>query len=232
MNYVRGYGCLLILGSVGCGMLFAGSPMLFSGTIQFPHNIKSVPSLFIFSQGSRIQGSPDDLSHTFNYAINRPRTVQRFHIVITEHLLFDKAELNTIQCWRVDTTKPYKFYSFTRVLDQTAAKNNAENAQPQVRWEIQLHDLTPYGGRLPDDAIIIYYDATLVGSVRADNPFEWPTIVIKPDILATLGSEESLHDLSEKIMLAAMDIRLFFCPSEHVMKHNAQVRTIVALTIS
>lgn len=215
---------------LGLNMHGTGNPMLFTGSIQFPSHIKEVPQMFLYSLGSRVQGTPDSPSHKFTYTISRPRGIERFWLVITQNLSCTQAEQNTLKSWKVDITKPYKFYSLTRVLDEEAIEQDGGETRPRFRWEVISHKLSEQDGLLPDDVVIVYYDPALIADIRGGSPFEWPTIIVRNDALSILGSEAALHDVSTRLSIAAMDLRPFFSPIEYEIRQDARVKTIIALT--
>ena|GEM_PF-2362801 len=217
------------------GLHAASIPMLFTGAIQFPKQVQHIPSIIIYSLlGCKVPSVTDSHNHRLTYTINRPRDVQHFWLLITQNLIpvpyAGTTEHSTLQGWRVDITQPYKFYGLTRVVEESPPSDTA-TITSRIRWNIQAHDLAPFHGQLPDDTIIIYYDPVLIADVRGGSPFELPTIVMKPDLINTVGSETLLHELSERLSIAAVDLRHFFAPEvEYEMRQTAQAKTIMTLS--
>ena len=225
----------LFFGLISCLGLHTDSvPMLFTGTIQFPKQVQHIPSMVIYSLlGCKVSSEFDQRKHGLTYTIYRQRDLRHFWLLITHHIIpvpYDKTEQSTLQGWRVDTTQPYKFYGLTRVIEEIPQADSS-TITSRIRWDIQEHDLAPFHGQLPDDTLIIYYDPLLIAEVRGGSPFELPTIVMKNDLITRVGSEALLHELSEKLSIAAVDLRHFFTPEvAYEMRQTAQAKTIMTLS--
>ncbi len=77
--------------------------------------------------------------------------------------------------------------------------------QPLYFWKITEETLPKDSRRIPDETIIIYYYPHLIESITGGSKFELPTIKMKTDLLALVGSETKLHELSDGLLLSCLD---------------------------
>jgi hypothetical protein len=196
---------LLILISLNIG----ATTSLMVGTIQFPHSIKTIPMVRVYSCGKKIPFQlceADNEAKQFMFRVPQLIKQTRFCVLVTQEVHFaahaskdQTRKNNTIDYLKVIPGQPYKFYelALTNTLD--------EHDKTIPTWAIKNRALDPHTGKIPDEAIIICYDPNCIATLSGGSAFEFPTITLKPDLIALLGSEVELQNLSNKLLLSAID---------------------------
>lgn len=207
----------------------AESQMLFMGSVQFPHILESVPELRVYCKGHKIKCEKSNESKKLSFAIQDARHRTSFYIVITNNIKYKIQERNTISHLIVDPKKPYKLYRVDFVPQQYTF--DFDNEQQQYVWQVEEQRLSLKNGRIPDDAIIICYNPDFIESVRGGNAIELPTVHIKSNIVALLGSEEKLHDKSIELLLASIDHDAIHSAIVQELKPDYKQKTILAVTL-
>lgn len=207
---------------------------VFSGTIQFPLALKKVPDLRVYCAGRKISGELDHETKKVSFAISDYRQRTFFYLVIVNphNVGYELAapQTNTVNYLKINPTEPYKFYAIELVLipeqkdDSSEAKSNSTMVYKWLIKEIEL----PQNGRLPDDTIIVCYEPQFVERLDGGSSFEFPKIILKSDLLSTLGSEEKLHQESAKMLISALDLDAIHANIRQEVKQFAHPKTIVA----
>lgn len=207
---------------------------VFSGTIQFPLTLKKVPDVRVYCAGRKISGELDHETKKVSFAISdyRQRTFFYMVIVNAKNMSYELTapKTNTIEYLKINPTEPYKFYAIELVLIPEEKTDNVEqknNATMVYKWLIKEIEL-PQNGRLPDDTIIVCYEPTFVERLDGGSSFEFPKIIVKPDVLKITGSEEKLHQESAKILISALDLDTIHANIRQEVKQFAHPKTIVA----
>ncbi|BDC35102.1 hypothetical protein Noda2021_10600 [Candidatus Dependentiae bacterium Noda2021] len=229
---------LLVLSTLFSTQTFFGfiEKTVFSGTIQFPLAVKKVPDVRVYCAGRKICGELDHETKKISFAISdyRQRTFFYLAIASAKNIGYELAvpNSNTIKYLKVDPTQPYKFYAIELVLIPEDANTETASKSPTMvyKWLIKEIEL-PTTGQMPDDTIIVCYDPNYVERLDGGSSFEFPKIVIKPDILSIVGSESTLHQESAKILLSTLDLDTIHASVRQEIKQFPYPKTIVAFNI-
>lgn len=207
---------------------------VFSGTIQFPVSLKKVPDLRVYCAGRKISGELDHETKKVSFAISDYRQRTFFYLVIVNpnNIGYELTapKTNTVNYLKINPAEPYKFYAIELVLipDQKhEATEQKTNTTMVYQWLIKEIEL-PGTGRLPDDTIIVCYEPHYIERLDGGSSFEFPKIIIKSDIVSTIGSEEKLHQESAKMLISALDLDAIHANIRQEVKQFAHPKTIVA----
>lgn len=193
---------------------------LFIGSIQFPITLNHVPSMRVFCGGNKISCEKNDIAKRITFTIPEDKQRTQFAVVITEHVKFEVVEgSNTIEYLKIPAQQPYKMYMLE--LIKVAKEEPTESKKPtrgsslyastqdsaySYEWLIHEEKGNLVDGRIPDDAVVVYFKPEYVQSLKGGNAFELPRIMIKKDIAQLAGSEEKLHDFSKSLIISSLDL--------------------------
>ena len=193
---------------------------LFIGSIQFPITLHHVPSMRVFCGGNKITCEKNDVSKRITFTIPEDKHRTQFPLIITEHVQFEVQEdSNTIKFLKIPAKQRYKLYMLE--LLKVAKEDTSETKKPargsslyastldssySYEWLIHEEKDSLIDGKIPDDAIVVYFKPEYVQSLRGGNAFELPRIMIKKDIAQLAGSEEKLHDFSKSLVISSLDL--------------------------
>ena len=214
---------------------------LLMGTIQYPHEVERVPMVRIYCGGNKIKCEANDENKKLTFSVPSTRYQVILYLLITEAIEFE-TENNVVLCLKVPATVPYKLYVLER--RKTALQANDEDIcsckmeQKSVyRWVVTEAPLED-GGKIPDNALIICANPDHIGCLEGEiagadgsSAYELPKIVMRTDLLSFIGSEDKLHELSDKLLLSSLNwdtIHASVQPEINLPKKTAT--TIVALT--
>lgn len=229
---------------------------LMMGTIQFPSELASVPSIRIYRSGHKIVSELDEVSKKITLTIPREPREETFYLLISEAIQFHQIESdhetetqNTISFFRVPQKQPYLLYKLTLVCEQSEQNSTGplqnykhtfegdianhfgnkkgKKMQEKYVWKITEETLSKETGRIPDDTIIVYYYPHLIESISGGSKFELPTIKMKSDILTLVGSEKTLHELSDCLLLSCLDHEPLYSTAKQRIRFEKQ-HTLVA----
>lgn len=207
------------------------NPSLFIGAVQFPRDINQMPDVRIYCSGHRIQPERNEKAKKIVFNIPSDRYCTKFSFLITPNISFETQE-NTVQYLKIAQGQSYKCYD---VVLQKKTIPNAEgrkSVMPQsaYSWDIQERRLSFFSGRIPDDAIIICYNPEFVQELDGGDALNFPSIVIKPDIVTLLGSEESLHEKSAEMILSSINYNTVHTDIHQEVRRDDQLKTILTIT--
>src|SRR3989442_7405910 len=99
-----------LLLSLGTMLIQAGSPMIFTGSIQFPQLLEKLPSIRVYRGGTKIacEVLPDSKKLQFN--IQEDRSTTHFSLIITSDISLQTSGTPTVDHLKVTSGKSYKFY--------------------------------------------------------------------------------------------------------------------------
>jgi len=205
---------------------------LFMGSIQYPHQLKNIPTIRIYQGGNKIKVELNKENKKLSYSIPGHRYYPTMHILIAQDIEWIVKE-GVIQHLKVAKNAPYKLYeiSLTKELTQ---KENEEEPINHYYWTINSIPLVE-NGKIPDNAIRVYMDPSHVSSIEGtiagnekSSVFELPKIIIEPNIIELVGSETELHNLADKWLLSSIDFDAIHVPIPQEMTQKA--KTIITLT--
>jgi hypothetical protein len=201
---------------------------LFIGSIQFPTTLEMVPDIRIYYAGKKVMAEIDSHAKKVIYTIPEIKQRSVFYLLTTPTIEFYSHD-NTIPYLKLNPHVPYKFYILELV--SAANKNKKRDAyRPEYAWNIKEIKLDITGGRIPDETIIVQYNPAFIQTIEGGNAIQLPKIVIRPDIVSILGSEEKLHELSQKWFLAALHTDTIHESAQSPIKMSPQPKTVLALT--
>jgi len=224
---------------------------LIMGAIQFPASLQHVPYVRIYFCGKKLPGhlcEADHDSKQFTFRVPHMMHTNKIYMLITPEIRFKTHEAkhpdlqgNVIEYLRVPKGQAYKFYELLLVEEKSAdsdsekvSKKNAGSRNPQknktVKWTIKSMKLDKKTGQIPDDTIIVCYDPASVDFLSGGSAFELPTITLKSDLLALLGSEDVLQNLSTKMLLSSIDSDTVHASIAQNVKHTRHVTLIAPAT--
>jgi hypothetical protein len=220
----------LILAFVMHYTVGSARPTLLTGSIQFPFTLSHIPNIAMYSEGKRLTTEMNDDEKKIHFTIAKANQQRDCYLVVTTHLGHAQKDKTspTYDYQKIDLSQPYKCYKLNFVVEEPD-ENDAQQ-KPLYRWIVEQQDLQSVNGRIPDNAIIVYYDPQLIDTVEGGNALELPTIKLKPDLLALLGSETDLHDFSDKLWCASVDLRHIHSSVEHNIKRDTNLKTILVLS--
>lgn len=216
--------CLLL---VTMSSLIYAQKGLFIGTIQFPA-LDTIPSIRVYYAGKIISCEIHEKEKKVVFSIPEMKERAFFYVLITPEIEFFSHE-NTVPCLKLKENCAHKFYVLQRVAVQPKTTKKRSVSQPEWTWVVTELNLRLPDNRIPDDCIIVQYYPEFIQNLEGGNAIEFPKIMIKNDILAMVGSEQKLLDLSNRLFLAALNTDTIHhaIPSEFVMGAS---KTILAVT--
>lgn len=215
-----------------CKSLASGTSLLL-GSIQFPQSVKSTPNIPIYHKGVKVPCEVDHELKKAMFNIVKNRHCREFHLLIVEEFAFESEE-NVIKYLKIDTTKKHKLYRLS--LERNSTPNSsrgtltrqAVETKPEYRWNTEEVMVDVEDGRIPDDAIIICFDPSYVATVQGGSSIELPKIILKEDLLTSVGSEENLHDVFASLILSSLDYDMLHTKMS-LKTQSYQNKTILAL---
>ncbi len=216
----------------GAEFLRPRNPMVLMGSVQFPQSLEMVPHVRFYRSGISIESEIDNKSKKASFSIMDDRSQLHFTLLITDCFAFH-TEHNTGKYIKIDPQQPYKYYILT--LKEITPDSPEYCAKPkgsttQYTWVVKEVPLPFPNGRVPDDTLIMCYNPDFIDSVRGGNVVALPTIFIKPNIVALVGSEDKLHDASDELVLSSIDYNMLHVHSKREIRQDFAHKTIVTLT--
>lgn len=228
-NYVfASLFCLLISSFFTTHATEVSGKALFYVNIQFPAEIEKVPCIRAYYCGIRITKSEyNNAAKKLTFTIPAWQQTS-FNLVITEWYMpeSEHAGDNTIKFLKIPSHVHYLAYQIT--LTRAANSHQDEHSAQTLAWDIHEIKQLPNDGQIPDDALIIVYNPDYIEKLEGGNASELPTIYIKPNILQLLGSEEKLHEYSDSLLLAALNLDSLHASLQQQVRHVD--KTVIALT--
>lgn len=194
---------------------------LIMGTIQFPHELSDVPGIRVYCGGRKIKCETDEQMKKVSFCVPREHKQKTFHVLVTTDISYETVQLpdstrNIISHLCVAPHNTYKLFAM-----KLEPKNEDDKT---LQWTIEQTQLED--NRVPDNAIIVYYDPMCVEARTSGNTLELPTIVVKNDII----TEQKMYELSNELLLAAMDNDALHAPIGKTTIKIENGRTLVAPT--
>lgn len=226
--------CGLFISTLFLFVLPAFGRNLLLGTIQFPLALESIPAVRVYRSGHKVECDIDNDAKKLSLSVPVNPRENTFYLLIVEKIEYAKAknpllaEHNTIDYLKVAAQQYYKFYKLKRIAEKQKDKINPGKTKKVFHWQIQEEKL-PESGRVPDEAILVYYYPQFVDKLQGGSEFELPTLVMKSNITELAGSPDALQDISNQLLLSSLDHDALHARIKFEVKHNKQ-RTLVAPT--
>lgn len=201
--------------------------IVMTGSIQFPKNIDEIPDIRIYYAGNKLKGERDNTTKKSVFAIPTNKHASVFYILICEHIQAHTQDdiKNLVHYLKVKPNTPYKLYRIDLV--NKPVKHKERGFVYEKEWRISQMTLNA-DGRIPDYAIIICYNPEFVDTIEALSGVELPSIKIRSDLLAYVGSQEALEQHSVELLMASLDMDLIHATIKPDLKKNYE-KTIVAM---
>ena len=208
------------------------SKSLFVGTMQFPQTLENVPPIRIYYAGRKIPTHINQDGKRITFTIPEAKRRSFFYLYIAPQFDFCCTS-NNIEYLKQTPSIAYKLYALELITTPTSGaahtRDHHKNNQITQQWSVKEITLFDPTGKIPDDAIIICFDPAYIQSLEGGNAIEFPKIMIRDDITKLAGSEEKLHELSTRWLLAALNtdaIHDTIAPC--VKQQQAHSKTIIA----
>lgn len=178
--------------------------------IHFPTHIKKIPSIYGYYKGQQLTFE-NDMTLFFD-----PQQRTHFTLVITPEVAHQATD-NHIKYLRRKPDVECSVYSLDREYDPEAGTTKG--------WKIQQEDLKSLPERLPDDALILLLDPSLITSISYSKAHDTKTGIINlPSIfIKTALSQEELDSAALHGILASLDINAFHKRIETATKEAGSV---------
>ncbi len=206
-----------------CWAISLYSQSLIMGSIQFPRELPSVPSVRIYYSGKIIKCTADQEHKRITFSLPKFGRQFRYSIVVTPALDFattPQVDATMISFMKLAQGQDYKMFNL--FLAPKFADPNDTHAKLEYNWRVNNDFIFNQERKIPDDAIVICMDPMWVDRFAPATEFELPTLHIKSDIATLCGSQENFYDESTKILLAAMDSDAFHdaYSKEHIKQRD------------
>jgi hypothetical protein len=225
---------LFVLGLIIASQQTFCASELIMGTIQFPyeaHTGSDVPHVRVYCGGRKIKCETDKESKKITFTVPRERKQDVFHVLVTKDFSYETvaqpgSSPNLISHLCVNPHCTYKLFEMKVQEPDAATKAKNEQASQTPRaWQIKEVFL-PDNKRVPDNAIIIYYDPACIEKPSGGRALELPTITVKKDIM----TEQNLFDLSNELLLSALDNDALHAPAQEQQVRFEYGRALIAPT--
>ncbi len=204
---------------------------LFPGSIYFPKNLSCVPHICLYQSGEQLPIEIDKKGGRVCFTIQAERYISTFHLIITNKYHGQTVAGNTVKELIIDKNVAYKYYTLTlkrapkkNFYDFIATKNEEDKEQEEQSdyWVIEEKQL-PENRKIPDKAIILLYNANYIETVLSRQSFEFPTIMVKSNIVELIGSEEKVQDNSIELLLSSLDYNTIHTKAKKITHNNKNV---------
>ncbi len=170
---------------------------LFMGSIQFPETLKTIPDVRLYYAGHKITTQTNNKTKGIAFSICESQNCSTFYVIITNDIQLETPkDSNTIE-YLINNNSDYKFYVLKRIT------KNSEG-EPEYEWVIQERPLVE--NRIPDNAIIVYYNPDYIETLEVENSIRLLKITMKKNIIDLAGSHKKLHDESEMMLCSAINL--------------------------
>jgi hypothetical protein len=228
----------LTLLTISSTSILSAAQSMFIGTIQFPTELKKVPSLRIYYGGSKITGEPNDRTKQLIFSIPEIGESKKFHIVITESIQFEIEE-NTVKYIKLAPKQAYKCVEVEQIKHESLQTQDTRPGEfdgarlviPESKisytWRVTKKGLDN-NRQLPDNTIVLCLSPAYIDRIEGGSKAELPRIFIKPDLLDIVGSEKKLHDEETELLLSAIDYDALHSKITQAIKNPNPTETIIA----
>jgi len=197
------------------------------GTIQFPPSLHKIPMVRIYYGGHKITPSLNDETKQITFGVPKGMNQTSLYLLITEAVNCNIAKnnhytsniMNTIGYLKASPNKPYRLFKLA-INEQASG------------WGVDECMLTTDDLRIPDMAIVVHYNPNFIDTIQpTKNNFALPVINLKQNLLELAGSEDKLHDISNALLLASIDIDTIHATLSDSIKIEANRALIAAPTV-
>ncbi len=214
------------------------SSTIYVASIQFPNDIQQVPNIQGFFGGYKISGEEDNDLHRVLFTISTERSMRKLYLLVVEKNSFE-SEDNTIKYLKIKPTDSYKLWSLelmhknnTPLMESKTVggiKFNSEEKSPYF-WIIHEETVDEVTGKIPDNTLVVIYDPKFIDHLEGGSSVELPKMVISPNILQLVGSEQNLQDISTRYILSALDCRTIHASCERVVTRHPDASRLTITT--
>lgn len=234
---------VVLLLALSTSLVSANSRLLF-GAIQFPSSVTTIPSVRVYYGGHKIKTTAQNDTKQIIFSVPKGTHQDSFYLLITEALDFSCVKnkntinmpTNTVNYLKVPSTQPYRLFEVKRCqapltfpADKASCSVQQSSKVAAPAWHVSQMALTTPDLRISDMTIVVCYNPDYVESIQPIvGTFALPTIVLKPDVIELAGgSEAKLHERSNAVLLASIDIDTIHAPLNEAIKQD-QNRALIA----
>jgi len=193
------------------------SNTLFMGSIQFPDSIKTVPDMRIYYAGHKITSAVNATTKENTFNICENQNCSTFYLIITDNIDLETPKgSNTIR-YLVNKHNAYKFYAIRLIK------------KDKYEYEWVIKEIPLIGNRIPDNAIIVYYNPEYIETVKIENSIRLLKIHMKQNIVELAGSHEQLQEESERILCSAINLDSIHTKIEPTTKQFCEKLVVASL---
>jgi len=198
-----------------CSTLSAAESL--SGSIVFPADLATVPSLRIYYCGQKVP--TDTFGSTIRFTANKESTSDRMYVLITTKIrpvvsarsLGDGQALNTIDHLTVPEGQRYKFYA---LIKDTRANGSSY-------WRVDRKLALNESRCIPDDTLIVLWRSDCIAKLDGSSGQAFPSVVCKNDMVRRFGSAQRLNEFAAEMWMEAINSDLF-----HAKRAKEKVRLV------
>lgn len=210
--------------------LFFVEQATITSSILFPKNITQLPEIPIFCAGNEAHYEIDHTNKkiTFNVLVSK-KSASCYLLIcdqVVAHMHEDTSFKNLVQYLKVSPGAHYRLYRISLIPPMLLQKSVDAQRLNKREWKIEEMILGPEGA-LPDQTIIVSYNAHWVSGLETTSTTELPHIVIRPDLIEYLGGEEALRRSLDQLCFTTLDMRLIHAKIKPDFKKHE--KTIVAM---
>jgi len=204
---------------------------LMMGTIQFPYEtntISGMPHVRVYCGGRKVKCDTDKESKKITFTVPRERGQDVFYLLVTTDISHEAVAQpgtspNLISHLCVNPDCTYKLFELK--IQEVDAATKARNEQASCAWQI-TEIFLPDNKRVPDNAIIVYYDPACIDKPNGGRTLELPTIRVKNDSM----TGRKLYDYSNELLLSALDRDALHAPAQEQQVKFEYGRALIAPT--
>lgn len=238
--------CLFVLFLASPSLVLCSALIL--GSIQFPFSLTKVPNIRVYYGGVKIKTESDTDTRRLTFALPRGSNQNKFFVLITDAVGFslareqDNSVTNTIEYLKVLRGHQYRLFELSLVQPSDSVAKSTEDNQiasaehvpaTTPMWHIQEQKILHEDQRVPDTTVIICYNPEFIDTMRAGTIHELPVLIVKPNIIDLAGGTESLvHQTSDEMLIASMDIDTIHRAINESVKQIDKYRAIIAAPIT
>lgn len=222
---------------------YSRTTTIYVATLAFPAIIQELPNMRAYFEGHKLTGQKDPEHHRVLFNVPAERSMIELYVLICEESSFE-SEDNTIKYLKIDPKKPYKLWHMTlmhkdRAISREPKKHTAvgkiqfqtePDEDSPYYWIIQEEVVPEKTGRLPDNTLIILYNPAFIDHLEGGSAIELPRLVLTSELLALVGSEKDLHELSARYLLSALDLDPFHEAVRSEIKQDTRTNRITINT--
>jgi hypothetical protein len=190
----------------------------FIGSLKFPKNIDSVPTLCGYYKGTRFCLNCAEISQTnkISFIIDESKSCTQIYLLFTSNIVPSGLH-NKIYGLKIPTNVSYALYELNKIA---VCKDNEECS---YSWQIDEKTLST-NRIIPEKTIIILLQPEFIDSIQSIRWNPEDHVVYLPSILISQkhGLSDKLEKAAVTLQLASMDLNAIHAPIETKIKRDDQ----------